>query len=78
MSFDAVLATVEAAQVQLVNGQPGPFKALWSRDEDVTLSGGLGGAIADRQAGLPGCAFDSRDARVTGVRATGETPPLAR
>ena len=45
-SFDAALAIVEAAQVQLVNGQPGPFKALWSRGEDVTLSGGLGGAIA--------------------------------
>ena len=44
-SFDAVLATVEAAQVQLVNGQPGPFKA-WSHGEDVTLVGGLGGAIA--------------------------------
>ena len=44
--FDAVLAAVEAAQVQLVNGQPGPFKALWSHGEDVTLSGGLGGAIA--------------------------------
>jgi ketosteroid isomerase-like protein len=45
MSFDAVLADVEAAQVQLVNGQSGPFKALWSHAEDVTLSGGLGGAI---------------------------------
>ena len=45
-SFDAVLAAVEAAQVQLVNGQPGPFKALWSHGEDVTLSGGLGGEIA--------------------------------
>jgi ketosteroid isomerase-like protein len=44
--FDTVLAAVEAAQVQLVNGQPGPFKALWSQREDVTLSGGLGGAIA--------------------------------
>lgn len=44
--FDAVLATVEAAQVRLVNGQPDPFKALWSHGEDVTLSGGLGGAIA--------------------------------
>jgi hypothetical protein len=41
-SFDGVLATVEAAQVQLVNGQPGPFKALWSHGEDVTLVGGLG------------------------------------
>jgi pimeloyl-ACP methyl ester carboxylesterase/ketosteroid isomerase-like protein len=44
--FDAALAAVEAAQVQLVNGQPGPFKALWSHGEDVTLSGGVGGAIA--------------------------------
>jgi ketosteroid isomerase-like protein len=44
--FDAVLAAVEAAQVHLVNGQPGPFKALWSHGEDVTLTGGLGGAIA--------------------------------
>jgi pimeloyl-ACP methyl ester carboxylesterase/ketosteroid isomerase-like protein len=45
-SFDSVLAEVEAAQVRLVNGQPGPFKALWSQGDDVTLSGGLGGAIA--------------------------------
>jgi ketosteroid isomerase-like protein len=45
-SFDVVLAAVETAQVQLVNGQPGPFKALWSHGDDVTLSGGLGGAIA--------------------------------
>jgi len=45
-SFDAVLAEVEAAQVQLVNGRPDAFKALWSHSDDVTLSGGLGGAIA--------------------------------
>lgn len=45
-TFDAMLATVEAAQVQLVNGQSGPFKALWSRGDDVTLAGGLGGAVA--------------------------------
>jgi ketosteroid isomerase-like protein len=45
-AFDAVLAEVEAAQVQLVNGHPGAFKALWSHSDDVTLSGGLGGAIA--------------------------------
>jgi ketosteroid isomerase-like protein len=44
--FDAVLAEVEAAQVQLVNGRPAAFKALWSHQDDVTLSGGLGGAIA--------------------------------
>jgi ketosteroid isomerase-like protein len=45
-SFDAVLKHVEAAQVELVNGQPRSFKALWSHADDVTLSGGLGGVIA--------------------------------
>ena len=45
-TFTAFLAEVEAAQVQLVNGRPDAFKALWSRGDDVTLSGGLGGAIA--------------------------------
>jgi ketosteroid isomerase-like protein len=45
-SFDAVIAEVEAAQVQLVNGRPGAFKALWSHRDDVTLVGGLGGAVA--------------------------------
>ena len=45
-SFTAFLAEVEAAQVDLVNGRPDAFKALWSHGDDVTLSGGLGGAIA--------------------------------
>lgn len=45
-SFTAILDEVEAAQEQLVNGRPDAFKALWSRGADVTLSGGLGGAIA--------------------------------
>lgn len=45
-SFTAFLAEVEAAQVHLVNGRPDAFKALWSQGDDVTLSGGLGGAIA--------------------------------
>ncbi len=44
-SFDAVLEQVEAAQVQLVNGRPDAFKALWLHDDEVTLSGGLGGVI---------------------------------
>ena len=45
-SFDAMLAKVEAAQVQLLNGRAEAFKALWSHADDVTLSGGLGGVIA--------------------------------
>jgi ketosteroid isomerase-like protein len=44
--LDAVLDEVEAAQVKLVNGHAEAFKALWSRRDDVTLAGGLGGAIA--------------------------------
>jgi len=42
----AVLAQVEAAQAELVRGRPDAFKALWSHADDVTLVGGLGGAIA--------------------------------
>lgn len=44
-SFDETLARVEAAQVELVRGRPDAFKALWSNRDDVTLTGGLGGAI---------------------------------
>ena len=44
-AFDKTLARVEAAQVELVRGRPGAFKALWSNRDDVTLTGGLGGAI---------------------------------
>jgi hypothetical protein len=44
-AFDQTLAQVEAAQVELVRGRPAAFKALWSNRDDVTLTGGLGGAI---------------------------------
>lgn len=44
-SLDAFLAQVEAAQRELAQGRAEPFKALWSRSPDVTLTGGLGGAI---------------------------------
>lgn len=44
-AFDETLAQVAAAQVQLVCGRPAAFKALWSNLDDVTLTGGLGGAI---------------------------------
>lgn len=43
--FMAFLDTVDAAQRELQNGRPASFKALWSQADDVTLSGGLGGAI---------------------------------
>lgn len=45
-SFTAFLTQVEAAQVQLVGGHPDAFKALWSHRDDVTLAGGLGGAVS--------------------------------
>jgi len=44
-AFDEVLRRVEAAQLELVRGRPAAFKALWSNRDDVTLTGGLGGAI---------------------------------
>ena len=44
-TFEAMLVAVDAAQLELQNGRPEPFKALWSRADDVTLSGGLGGRI---------------------------------
>lgn len=43
--FEAMLARVDAAQLELQNGRAEPFKALWSHADDVTLSGGFGGAI---------------------------------
>ena len=43
--FHAMLVKVDAAQRELQNGRPEAFKALWSRADDVTLSGGFGGNI---------------------------------
>ena len=43
--FTAFLTRMDAAQIELQNGRAEPYKALWSRSSDVTLSGGLGGAI---------------------------------
>ena len=41
----AFLTRMDAAQIELQNGRADDYKALWSRSRDVTLSGGLGGAI---------------------------------
>jgi ketosteroid isomerase-like protein len=43
--FQAMLAKVDAAQLELQNGKPAAFKALWSHAADITLSGGFGGTI---------------------------------
>ena len=43
--FHAMLAKVDAAQLDLQNGKAEPFKALWSRADDVTLAGGFGGGV---------------------------------
>ena len=48
--FEKMLQRVDAAQLELQNGRATSFKALWSQADDVTLSGGLGGAI---QRGWP-------------------------
>jgi len=41
----AFLARVDAAQLELQNGRPEAFKALWAHTDDVTLSGGFGGTV---------------------------------
>jgi ketosteroid isomerase-like protein len=43
--FQAMLAKMDAAQLELQNGKPEAFKALWSHADDVTLSGGFGGVV---------------------------------
>lgn len=43
--FLAALAQIDAAQLELQNGKPAAFKALWSHADDITLSGGFGGTI---------------------------------
>ena len=43
--FRDFLVTVDAAQVELQNGKPDAFKAVWSKADDTTLSGGFGGTI---------------------------------
>jgi ketosteroid isomerase-like protein len=43
--FEAMLEKVDAAQLELQNGKPAAFKALWSKADDITLSGGFGGTV---------------------------------
>jgi ketosteroid isomerase-like protein len=43
--FLAFLTKLDAAQLELQNGKGQAFKGLWSRSDDVTLSGGFGGTI---------------------------------
>jgi ketosteroid isomerase-like protein len=43
--FQTFLAKVDAAQLELQNGKPAAFKALWSQADDITLSGGFGGTV---------------------------------
>jgi ketosteroid isomerase-like protein len=39
------ITRLEAAEEEFARGRPADFKALWSHGDEVTLSGGLGGAI---------------------------------
>ena len=43
--FAAFLVKLDAAQVELQNGKAEAFKGVWSRADDITLSGGFGGTI---------------------------------
>jgi ketosteroid isomerase-like protein len=43
--FIAALDAGDAAQLELQNGRPEAYKALWSHSQDVTLAGGFGGTV---------------------------------
>ena len=43
--FLAALAAMDAAQLELQQGNAAAYKALWSRGDVVTLVGGFGGAV---------------------------------
>jgi ketosteroid isomerase-like protein len=43
--LEAFLVKLDAAQLELQNGNAEAFKSIWSRADDVTLSGGFGGTI---------------------------------
>ena len=43
--FEAFLVRADAAQIELQNGKAEAYKAVWSHSDDVTLSGGFGGAV---------------------------------
>ncbi len=43
--FDSFLAKLDAAQIELQNGRAEAFKNVWSRADDITLSGGFGGTV---------------------------------
>ena len=43
--FATFLAKLDAAQLELQNGKAEAFKAVWSKADDVTLSGGFGGTV---------------------------------
>jgi len=43
--FTEFLSRVDKAQVQLQQGAPELYKALWSQRDDITLAGGFGGRI---------------------------------
>jgi ketosteroid isomerase-like protein len=43
--FQAFLAKVDTVQIELQNGKAEAFKSVWSRADDVTLSGGFGGTV---------------------------------
>jgi ketosteroid isomerase-like protein len=43
--FLAFLDRVDAAQLELQNGDATAYKTMWSQDDEVTISGGFGGTI---------------------------------
>lgn len=45
-AFEAFLDRADKAQREFQQGNPEPYKSLWSHQPDVTLAGGFGGVFA--------------------------------
>jgi ketosteroid isomerase-like protein len=43
--FESFLKRMDAAELEILNGNPAAYKALWSHADDITISGGFGGTI---------------------------------
>src|SRR5690349_11110447 len=74
--FKEMLRRVDAAQVELQNGRPAAYKALWSHADDITLSGGFGGTIekgwpaVERRLDWVGTQFSNGTNRIDRVSAS--------
>jgi hypothetical protein len=50
----AFMVEFEAAEVELAQGRPAAFKALWSQSPDVSIYGAFGGTASGGRRWRPG------------------------